>query len=806
MERAQGFAEQGGQVAITAGIPSQTLVMVSYPYATITVFFAGTTVLAVLFSDNSKPQATPQGNPFTANVYGHWYFYAANGRYDVMMDSPDMASGPWTMGDILLYDPAEVQVSDQTPWTQDIDGGGFSLSNVNIIDVTGGYEINGQDIALWLQTASKQAYYMLGNVGIANDNPQYALDVTGSINVTGGFLVNGVNIGSGGGGGSNFWQAGSGGSIFYSGGPTAVTQLSIYPNNTAPVINSNGAFVGAGVNVGTFGMAAASLSLTGQGLQPNSTVLSIYGTSTGGGISAVADVQVNGSIEITGQMLAAVYGIYQVGFGVAGPTTFTTADGRVATVQQGLIMNLTPGSGSGGGGWLSGPNNSLYYSAGQVGIGGQTVTTTNAALQVTGNINVTGQYLINGVAIGTGGGGNFWQAGAAGAIFYTGGNVGIGTNTPPAGDLFSVNGLMSATGYALFANPTVPVINTNGAFVGSGIDVTGLPPTGGPDGGVRCVYLQVTSSLAVQGPIQGIQTAGYEGALLALGAVVSSDATGATTGGSAVNGGYYTQPLSQAPILCINNLGQFVGPGINIGTYGMAAAYLQLQAATSNATVLSVFGTNPNGTPGAPADVQINGSIEVAGQIWGQTYAVLLGPGSFAFGVVSASIQTLTGQTVTINQGLITDISAPGGGGSNNLSVASLTATGGVSAGSMNVGSGGITVAGGSIQVTGGAGEVLATYFGISGQGFGVSGTFSTLTGAVTVQSGLVMNIGGGGAGAINASSVTTGSITSSNFYVAGGNPGIAATVSWYGASSSGGPANVEHQLVFEQGILVAAF
>lgn len=786
MERAQGFAEQGGQIVETSGLPSQTFVQVSYPYAAITVFFAGTTVLAVLFSDNQKPSATPQSNPFTANVYGHWFFYAANGRYDVMMDSPDMASGPWTMGDILLYDPADAgvtpPVADQTPWTQDIDGGGFSLSNVNIIDVTGGYEINGQAVALWLLGSGDSAYYTAGNVGIGNNDPKYALDVTGSVNVSGAFLVNGVAIGTGGGG--NFWQAGPSGSILYGGGPVAVASLSLSGNPLAPVINANGAFVGAGVNVGTFGISAASATITGQGLPANSTVLSIYGTG-----GTVADVQVNGSILISGQMVAQTYAV-QVGtqgfFGVVGPANFTTADGQTATIRQGLIVSLT-GGGSGGGAWVSGPNNSIYYSAGNVGIGGAPTTGANAALQVTGNINVTGQYLVNGVAIGTGGGGNFWQAGAAGAIFYTGGNVGVGTNNPPAGDLFSVNGAMSAASFALFANPTVPVINSNGAFVGSGVDVSGLPPVSGPSGGVRCIDLQA-NSVSVLGPIEGIQTTGNEGALLALGAVVSADASSATTGGAPANGGYFVQPLNQSPILCINNLGQFVGPGINVGSQGIQAAYVQCGTNT-NTTALSVEG-----------DIQCSFSIEVTGQVIGNAYAI---QSTGHFGVASAQFASFDGFTVTVEQGLVVGVASGGGGGSANLSVASLTATGGVSAGSMNVGGGGITVNGGSIQVAGGAGEVLSTYFGITGQGFGTSGSFSTLTGTIVVQSGLVMQIQGGGPGAINTPSLTAGTVTASQFNVQGGNPGVSANIAWYGASTSGGPANVLHELVVENGIVV---
>jgi|SRR5215471_1204328 len=72
-------------------------------------------------------------------------------------------------------------------------------------------------------------------------------------------------------------------------------------------------------------------------------------------------------------------------------------------------------------------------SAGKVGIG-----TTNPAwtLDVTGDINASGALRLNGAALSTAG--NFWAAGSGGAIYYNGGNVGIGTGTPSS--LLNVSG------------------------------------------------------------------------------------------------------------------------------------------------------------------------------------------------------------------------------------------------------------------------------------------------------------------------------------------------------------------------------
>jgi hypothetical protein len=103
LERAQGFVQQGNQIVLTAGVQSDTLVQASYPFATVTVFLTGSTTLAILFADNlSSP--TPLANPFTADANGLWFFYAVNGRYDVMFSGGGL-SAAWTMGDVLLYDP-----------------------------------------------------------------------------------------------------------------------------------------------------------------------------------------------------------------------------------------------------------------------------------------------------------------------------------------------------------------------------------------------------------------------------------------------------------------------------------------------------------------------------------------------------------------------------------------------------------------------------------------------------------------------------------------------------------------------------
>lgn len=102
--RAYGYCEQGNQTVSVAGFTSSTStpVMRSFPSCTVTVYLTGTLTLATLYSDNS---GTALSNPFSANGFGYWYWYADNGRYDVKLSGGGL-SAPLTLGDIALSEPS----------------------------------------------------------------------------------------------------------------------------------------------------------------------------------------------------------------------------------------------------------------------------------------------------------------------------------------------------------------------------------------------------------------------------------------------------------------------------------------------------------------------------------------------------------------------------------------------------------------------------------------------------------------------------------------------------------------------------
>ncbi len=100
-ERYANFCSTGGKTVVTTGVSGAPKVQASYPQCQVTVFLTGTLTRATLYSDNGT---SALANPFTASTNGYFFFYAVNGRYDVMMSGGGLPA-PVTLGDVLLADP-----------------------------------------------------------------------------------------------------------------------------------------------------------------------------------------------------------------------------------------------------------------------------------------------------------------------------------------------------------------------------------------------------------------------------------------------------------------------------------------------------------------------------------------------------------------------------------------------------------------------------------------------------------------------------------------------------------------------------
>lgn len=97
MQRFNGRAEASG-IVVTGGLNATNTADLTYASATVTVNIHGGG-LATIFSDNL---GTPLANPFTANSDATFSFYAANGRYDVVVSGSGVPT--ITISDVLLFD------------------------------------------------------------------------------------------------------------------------------------------------------------------------------------------------------------------------------------------------------------------------------------------------------------------------------------------------------------------------------------------------------------------------------------------------------------------------------------------------------------------------------------------------------------------------------------------------------------------------------------------------------------------------------------------------------------------------------
>lgn len=95
-----GTCAQGNQTVSTQGYTSTTKVERSYPSCTVTVYLAGTSNIASIYSDDA---GTAKANPFTAASDGYFFFYADDGTYDVRLSDGGIAV-PFTRGDYALFD------------------------------------------------------------------------------------------------------------------------------------------------------------------------------------------------------------------------------------------------------------------------------------------------------------------------------------------------------------------------------------------------------------------------------------------------------------------------------------------------------------------------------------------------------------------------------------------------------------------------------------------------------------------------------------------------------------------------------
>lgn len=254
-----------------------------------------------------------------------------------------------------------------------------SMLNQNSLDVSGNIELtgtilkNGKPYSLtpildlyWGRNGSN-VFLLNGRVGIGTSEPNYDLDVMGSIRCRSltvmGMNLSGLSSTVGSIINANASWSTSGAKIYYTGGPVGIGAGNINPLFTLDV---------SGIAV--FKNQTSYFSSIGVGLPPNS--------------------ETAGTIDVSGTIYADAFA-----GGSRKPFRFLRDNKEVAR----------------------------FGNDGRFMIGLSTQTQQGTGVDVSGNINITGRLFKNGVEVDIG---NSWARSGGSNLVYTAGRIGIGTNSP----------------------------------------------------------------------------------------------------------------------------------------------------------------------------------------------------------------------------------------------------------------------------------------------------------------------------------------------------------------------------------------
>lgn len=116
------FAKRGGKDVKTSATVTHEL-METFPLCTVTVYVAGTSTLATIYSDNA---GTVKANPFTADAFAYFEFYADDGFFDIRFSGTGIAT-PFTRSNILLFDPLIALITEDSNYIMLETGTSFYL-------------------------------------------------------------------------------------------------------------------------------------------------------------------------------------------------------------------------------------------------------------------------------------------------------------------------------------------------------------------------------------------------------------------------------------------------------------------------------------------------------------------------------------------------------------------------------------------------------------------------------------------------------------------------------------------------------
>jgi len=275
-------------------------------------------------------------------------------------------------------------------------------------------------------------FYSSGNIGIGTNTPNYALDVSGTLNASS-ILLNGTPLNNT----TSPWSV-TGNDISFTTGNVDVATLNateILLNGT-PLENNESPWTTTGNDISftTGDVDVATLNAT-EILLNGTAVVSSPWTISGNNLSYATGTIDVGTLDATNLQIDGADVVSSPWTASGNDISFTTGDVDVATLNATeILLNGTPLENNESP-WTT-AGNDLLYTTGNIGIG---TPTPGYALDVAGTVNAT-NFLINGTPLSTGS--SPWSLNGN-DTFYSAGNVGIGTNTP--GYSLDVSGTINAT-------------------------------------------------------------------------------------------------------------------------------------------------------------------------------------------------------------------------------------------------------------------------------------------------------------------------------------------------------------------------
>lgn len=241
----QGWCEAGATSSLTSGIASTTLLQVSYPSCTVTVFLHGGGGLATGLTQDAAGQQ-PLSNPFTAQTNGQYFFYLTPGTHvDIQLSGglpfPGFPS-PLTITDVIIGGGGNPNAGCSWPGSQGTlmaTNGAGGCQPSNLLEVGNALQVN-DNVNLIGQLSAAQ---------LATFNSLVGVGPTGNYFVT---FTAGAALSSG-----SLVKLTAAGTVT----PTAVTDLG--PVVLGVYIDNATAPIGAAIHVATFGPALVSIDSQG---------------------------------------------------------------------------------------------------------------------------------------------------------------------------------------------------------------------------------------------------------------------------------------------------------------------------------------------------------------------------------------------------------------------------------------------------------------------------------------------------------------------------------------------------------------